>query len=228
VRSLLGHLEEIGFSGAPRPVEDHKLGADLDAVTFIEGESAHPFAWSDAGIVALGQLLRSLHEATSTFRSPGDAVWQDWYTRATGPGSVIGHGDPAPWNVVAREGVPIALVDWECAGPVNRLDEIAHAAWLNCQLHDDDVAAMNNLPNARDRARQLRLFVDAYGLGSERDLIVERMIETAVRACAYEAIEADVTPDSTDPAPLWGLAWRARSAAWMLRHRELLLGALTD
>jgi hypothetical protein len=42
-----------------------------------------------------------------------------------------------------------------------------------------------------------------------------------------EAVQAQVTPDSADAAPLWALAWRARSAAWMIRHRALLEKAIT-
>ena len=52
------------------------------------------------------------------------------------------------------------------------------------------------------------------------------MIEYAIRDCAAEAITSQVTPGSTDPAPLWALAWRARSAAWMLRHRTMLENAI--
>jgi aminoglycoside phosphotransferase (APT) family kinase protein len=139
----------------------------------------------------------------------------------------IGHGEPAPWNIVARDLLPVAFVDWEFAGPVDRLDEVAHAAWLNCQLHDDDIAVMHELPSVEGRARQLRSFLDGYGLGaSERIGFVERMIHFVVRACAHEAIDAQVTPNSTDLAPLWALAWRARSAAWMIRHESILHAAL--
>lgn len=52
------------------------------------------------------------------------------------------------------------------------------------------------------------------------------MIEYAIRDCAAEADKAQVTPASADPAPLWALAWRSRSAAWMIRHRALLEGAI--
>jgi hypothetical protein len=31
-----------------------------------------------------------------------------------------------------------------------------------------------------------------------------------------------VTPDQGDTTALWAIAWRARSAAWMIRHRHLL------
>ena len=38
---------------------------------------------------------------------------------------------------MARDGLPIAFIDWPTAGPTDRIDEIAGAAWLNAQLHDD-------------------------------------------------------------------------------------------
>jgi hypothetical protein len=90
-------------------------------------------------------------------------------------------------------------------------------------LHDDDVAARNDLPDAATRARWLGLFLDGYGLpGAGRDGLVTRMIEFAIRDCAAEAINAGVTSETTDPAPLWSLAWRSRAAAWMIRTRALL------
>lgn len=51
--------------------------------------------------------------------------------------------------------------------------------------------------------------------------------DSTIRDCAAEAVKARVTPDSADAAPLWALAWRSRSAAWMIRHRGLLENAIT-
>ncbi|HWS31936.1 MAG TPA: hypothetical protein VN408_04245 [Actinoplanes sp.] len=101
-------------------------------------------------------------------------------------------------------------------------------AWWNAQLHDDDVAERHGLPDAETRARQLRLFLDGYELPrADRQAVVSRMIEFAIRDCSAEAVQAGITPDSTDPAPLWALAWRARAAGWMIRHRTLLEQAVT-
>ncbi|MGZ4433218.1 MAG: hypothetical protein ACXVW7_06265 [Trebonia sp.] len=71
--------------------------------------------------------------------------------------------------------MPVALIDWETAGPVDPLVELAQLAWLNAKLHDDVVAP--------------------------------------------ETIAHPVAP--------WAMAWRARSAAWMIRHRRTLETALT-
>jgi hypothetical protein len=44
---------------------------------------------------------------------------------------------------------------------------------------------------------------------------------------AAEADSAGVTPELTaHPVALWAMAWRARSAAWLLRHRRPLQAAL--
>jgi len=52
------------------------------------------------------------------------------------------------------------------------------------------------------------------------------MVTFAVHAAAWEAIEAKVTHHTRDVKPLWAIAWRTRSAAWMLRHRAILEHAL--
>lgn len=57
--------------------------------------------------------------------------------------------------------------------------------------------------------------------------LVGRMIELAICDTAAEADDAAVTPASTaHPVALWAMAWRARSAAWMIRHRPTLEAAL--
>ncbi|MEU8664235.1 hypothetical protein AB0C31_47270, partial [Actinoplanes philippinensis] len=180
------------------------------------------------GLWPWGWWWRDLHAATAGFRPPPDAVWHPWWTHRDGPGSVIGHCDAGPWNTVARDGLPVAFIDWTLAGPVDRLDEVAATAWWNAQLHGEDVAERNDLPDPVARSRQLRLFLDGYELPTaDRPGLVNRMIEIAIRDCAYEAARARITPESTDAGPLWALAWRSRAADWMIRHRTLLERAMT-
>ncbi|TDC90455.1 aminoglycoside phosphotransferase family protein [Actinomadura sp. 7K507] len=228
VHALLNHLEDVGFTGSPCVVGDGYDDQGHEVVGYIDGDSVHPHAWSDEGVWSAGRLLRDLHEATASFRPPHDAVWRPWPFHSDAPGAIISHRDAGPWHTVARDGLPVAYIDWTTAGPTDRLDEVAGAAWWNAQLHDDDIAERQNLPDAAARARQLRLFLDGYGLTDEyRRGFVTRMIEYAVRDCAGVAIAARITPESDDVAPLWALAWQARSAAWMLRHRPLLERAVT-
>jgi hypothetical protein len=77
--------------------------------------------------------------------------------------------------------------------------------------------------------------VDAYGLSTmQRRGFVDRIIEFVVYDTAEQADDAGVNPDTTDPEPAWGnrtvvwaLAWRARAAAWLFRHRRTLQNALS-
>jgi hypothetical protein len=243
VLALLRHLEREDFRGAPRVVGD---GVDdgYQALTFIPGESPHPRAWTDDAVAAIGVMLRALHRATASFASPPGVVWRPWFGRDL-PGSspIIGHCDSAPWNIIARGGAPVAFADWENCGPVDARWELVQTVWLNAQLHDDDVAERNGLPDTSTRAKQARMILDGYGLPpSEREDFVDAMVEFAIRSAAQDAIDGGVTPDSILPMegpgrsggePLaphqvaWGVAWRTRAAAWMLRNRPILERALT-
>jgi len=236
VHSLLRHLEDVGFTGSPRVVGSGFDPSGRETLTYIEGEFADPGPWTLEGAAGVGQLLRELHKATASYRPPPDAIWQPWFGGALGgPTRVIGHCDVAPWNIVARNGLPVALIDWEHAGPVDPLVELAQACWLNAKLHDDDVAKQDGLPSLQERARQLRAIVDAYGLSvRQRRGFVDRIIEFVVHDTAEQADEARVTPDTTELKldalgynPLWALAWRARAAVWLFRHRRALQNALS-
>ena len=228
VHALLRHLDTVGFSGSPRLVGTGFDPDGQETIQFIEGEVDAKRVWSDDGIHELGRLLRELHDATASFQPPHDAAWQDSFLRSDSANAICSHGDAAPWNVVTRQGRPVALIDWEHAGPVDRLSELAYAGWLNAQLHDDYLAERQGLPSAEKRAHQLRLLVDGYGLSADdRAEFVTPLIDVAILSCASDAIEAKITPESIDQEWLvWGVAWRARSAAWLVRHRGLLEGAL--
>jgi aminoglycoside phosphotransferase (APT) family kinase protein len=76
----------------------------------------------------------------------------------------IGHCDTGPWHIVARDGLPVAFIDWTLAGPTDRRDEVAATGWWNAQLHDDDIAEANHRADAVTRGAQLRQFLDGYGL----------------------------------------------------------------
>jgi hypothetical protein len=229
VHSLLRHLEEAGFAAAPRLVGSGLDPDGRETLTFIEGEFTQPGPWSLDGAAALGALLRDLHRATGSFRPPPGAVWFPWHGRDLGgPAGVIGHCDVAPLKIVARRGLPVALIDWETAGPVDPLVELAQLCWLNAKLHDDIVAELEGLPPAAERARQVAAIADAYGLtAGERRGLFGVIVDFAICDAAAEADDAAVTPDLTaHPTALWAMAWRARSAAWMIRHRRIFEAAL--
>ncbi len=232
VHSLLRHLEEVGFAGAPRIVGSGFDADGRETLTYIEGEFLQPGPWSLEGAAAVGQLLRELHEASASFRPAADAVWWPWFGRALGGSPrIVGHCDAAPWNIVTRDGLPVGLIDWERTGPVDPRVELAQVCWLNAKLHHDIVAEREGLPPLGERAHQLRAMVEAYGLpAAQRRGFIDLMIEVVAYDTAEQANEAEVTPDTesamTDPQLVWALSWRARDAAWLYGNRALLQNAL--
>jgi hypothetical protein len=226
VRTLLRHLEQAGFAGAPRVAGD--------GYSFVPGESPQPLMWSDEAVGGVGTLLRGLHDATASFTVTDAMSWQpNWLRDLGGDDIVVGHCDTGPWNIVGEHGRADALVDWEFAGPVDRLWELAETVWLNAQLHDDDIAEMHGLPDAAARAGQARAIVDGYALpAARRDELVDRLADVAIHGARHEAVAEGVTMQSTEAVSasgypiLWGITWRARSASWIARNRTLLRRAI--
>lgn len=239
VLAFLRHLEAVGFPASPRVVGDGFAPDGREALTFIEGEIQHPATWGDDALATIGRWLATLHAAAASFVLPPDATWRPSFARdlAGVPDDplVIGHGDLGPWNILARHGRPVAFIDWDDAGPVHASWELAQVAWLNVQLHDDDIALKQGLADVAERARQLRILVDAYGLDPDpvrRRAFVGQLAEFAIHEARQESIDAGITEDSTDAVDaagypvMWAVTWRARSASWILRHRAVLEAAL--
>jgi hypothetical protein len=233
VHSLLRHLEHVGFRGSPRLVGSGLDEQGRETLHYIEGSFTQPGPWSLEGVAAVGALVRELHEATASFEPPANAVWWPWFGRPLGSEKkIIGHCDTSPWNIVTRDDMPVALIDWERTGPVDPLVELAECCWLNAKLHDDSVAEIEGLPPFEERAKQARVLVDAYGLPrADRERFVDLMIQFAIHDTAAQPDETgvtkDTTPEDADPNLIWGLTWRARSAAFLSRHRDDLVEALT-
>jgi hypothetical protein len=241
VHALLRHLEAHGFEAAPRVVGEGFDESGREILSYIPGEiggGRPPWATPDTGIwsleaaYSLGALVRQFHDFAAGFEPPSGASWFEWSGDEMGEGPrIIGHRDLGPWNIVARHGMPVALIDWERAGPIDPEVELAMLSWLNAKLFDDLVAEREGLPPLPERARILRTIVDGYELpASRRGGFVDRLIEVAVHSVSEEADEFEVRHETTSadvpPEFAWAVAWRARSAAWIIRHRRTLEAAL--
>lgn len=228
VHDLLRHLEDVGFQGAPRVVGSGFDDNGNETLTWIEGDVHARGQRTIEAAWAVGRLLRRLHEATASFRPSVGAMWRDT-TEVAEARRVIGHRDTGPWNVVLREGMPYALIDWDFAGPADRREEVASTAMLSANLYSDDIIELNNLPSFDYRLRQLRaVVVDGYELARvDREGLIDVMIESLVHSMSGDTWEAHVTPDTKESDALWGLTWKARTADWLLRNRRVLEKALT-
>ena len=118
---------------------------------YIDGEQIHPQKWTDEGLYEIGILVKKLHYYAKDFLYDNKIGWKSWYLRELGTLEICSHGDIAPWNIITKDNKPIGLVDWEFAGPIDPLIELARVCWLFPQLHDDDLGKLYDLPSPEKR-----------------------------------------------------------------------------
>ena len=75
---------------------------------------------------------------------------------------LVSHCDYCPGNVVFRDGLPVALIDFDLAHPTTRLYDIANALWYWAPLRDprDRAPAFADA----DIPHRVAVFADAYGM----------------------------------------------------------------
>lgn len=190
VVDLLQHLEREGFGGAPRALGFDDQGREV--LTYIEGEVGRDdrfipeqggrfdlrvpeYVWGDEVLVHLGGLVRAFHDAASTF------PWADreWCYETRQPVETICHNELFPQNTVFRAGLPVALIDWDTATPGPRAWELGAVAWRWVPFWRDEKCRAHGLPTGvEDKARRLRLLLDAYGFEPDLDIVrsgIERL-----------------------------------------------------
>lgn len=223
VQALLGHLEAVGFDGAPRALGVDERGRQV--LSYIPGEAVSrplpPYAVSDETLVAVARLLRRFHDAVEGFVAPPGTVWEDG-SGDDGEPEIIGHCDVTPGNVVFRRRVPVALIDFDLARPTTRLFDVVTT--LRHWAPIADPADADPLQRRLDVGSRLRLFCDAYGLAS-RDR--RRVVEVARLRFgrSYAAMRARAAGEGGGWARMWasGAGDRIRRAsAWLDAHQEEL------
>ena len=83
-------------------------------------------------------------------------------TPVTERAELVSHRDYYPGNVVFRDGLPVALIDFDLARPTTRLYDIANALWYWAPLRDprDRAPAFTGA----DIPHRVAVFADAYGM----------------------------------------------------------------
>jgi Phosphotransferase enzyme family len=168
VRDVLLHLERIGFDAAPRWLGVDEKGRDI--LTWIHGETLtdrsrmHPYigdpparlTFSDRQIAAAMRLLRRYHDSFG--------------------GEVICHGDFGPWNLVWREELPIAVIDFDNVYRGDPADDVAYALrmFVGYGFAPSEPVVL---------VRRTEAALAAYGRAFDAPLILEREYDLAERRC---------------------------------------------
>jgi hypothetical protein len=224
VHAFLRAVRDAGFDGAPRPVGIDEDGRER--LEFVEGDVPVPpypeWSQTDDALASIAALLRGLHDAARSF-DPTGWTWDDRLADPAG-GPVVGHNDVELSNVVFRDGVAVALLDFEFAAPGRPTYDLAQLARLCVPIEDDaDQARLGWHP--ADRAARLRLVADAYGL--DRDGRAELLQALGDALDRIEAL-ARRSVATGDPAALAAAArtggmakYDRRRRWWTTNHADL-------
>jgi aminoglycoside phosphotransferase (APT) family kinase protein len=206
VHEYLRHLESAGFTGAPRV-----LGTDggRGILTYLDGDVAADPAWqpgrghrlpaaarSATALITAACLVRQLHDASRGF-VPAHTEYR-FHPHPPRAGEIVSHGDLGPWNTVYRDGVPVAFIDFDAAGPVDPLLELAAAAWAFVPLAPPEQLRQAGFDPVPDLSARLRLFVDAYGLTDRRAILpaLHRCRLIAAERVKHHPVDAAGAADS--------------------------------
>lgn len=187
IQAYLRHLHGQGFRDAPEPMGYDGEGREV--VSYVAGEvPMEPLphhATTPAVLIALAMLIRRLHDASAGWAVPADAVWG--YIPGVPPHGVVplfdhpelvSHQDYCPGNVVFRDGLPAALIDFDLARPTTRVADLVNALswWVPLRHPADRPPALTQA----DVAQRVGVFADAYGMtAAQRAQIVPVAVRRA-------------------------------------------------
>jgi Ser/Thr protein kinase RdoA (MazF antagonist) len=185
MRDVLLHLERAGFDRAPRWLGIDEQGRQvlswIDGDTFTDRSQMHPYigdpparvTFADEQVAAAMHLLRRYHYTFS--------------------GKVICHGDFGPWNLVWRQELPYAVIDFDDVYRGDPADDVAYA--LRMFVSFGFAAA-----EPPELVRRTREALNAYGATFDVPSILDREYELAEARCRRNGWERQLAKLPTERA----------------------------
>jgi aminoglycoside phosphotransferase (APT) family kinase protein len=228
VHALLAHVRANGFDGVPQV-----FGIDDDGrerLEFIPGDVPIPpfpqWSQTEQALASTAVLLRRYHDAAPDFVPPADARWCDELADPQG-GPVVCHNDVCPENVVYRDGIAVAIIDWDFAAPGRTMYDLAQMAKMCIPLESAESAARIGRVGV-DPFAMLRVVVDAYGLPPDREPFLDAVAESMSGSGAF--VQRRVERGEQAFIDMWNkLGGRERfvqRAQWFKANRKRFLDAL--
>jgi len=220
IHLLMKHFHDNGLP-VPKII---KVDEQFEYIEYINGNTVihnYPCKWDNNIFYEIGIFVKKLHNVAKKFKFNDEMLWKPNYTRHLGNPKIYSHCDLNPINFIFENNKIIGLIDWENAGPIDPLIELANVCWWFAQLFDDDLYKPFIFPSVKERSEQIKLILDAYGLNkNERKIYFEKLLELIITETAYDSIYRNVKIDTI--GNLWDLAWRSRSLYWIWCNKEII------
>lgn len=222
IHKLFDHFWSQGVSLTPRFLGWTEEGKER--LSFIPGNTGYPpisgEIRSDEALINVARAIRTAHDASVSFMIEDALPWNSLEVCKPVVEECIGHGDLAPWNFVFEGTQVVGIIDWDTAGPSDRLWDLAYAAYQFVPFHSPETMAAFGWSKEPERARRLALFLDAYGMpGREREIVDLAVIRLLAMA---ENIEREIAKNNPkfETHRLENHAHGYRTAALSLANRR--------
>ncbi|GAA0603321.1 phosphotransferase [Virgibacillus siamensis] len=199
IHKLLKHLEDKGFSYAPRFLGIDEKGREI--LSFIEGEAGNDplkeYMWSDDVLKDIAKILRLYHDAVSDFPFSDD--WKP-IDNAPNTAEVLCHNDFARYNIIFNHKKPIGIIDFDVAGPGPRLWDIAYTLYTCVPLsrfylsETGEEVYYKSQQHADCVKQRVALFFEFYGEEIKEDYLkmVLLRLEGLCKTITRKASEGDI------------------------------------
>lgn len=199
IHKLLKHLEEEGFSNAPRFMGIDEKGREV--LSYLNGEAGNyplkSYMWLDEVLIDIAKMLRGYHDAVSDF--PFEEEWAP-LDDTPGPYELICHNDFAIYNIIFHNKQVAGIIDFDVAAPGPRVWDVAYALYTCVPLgvgHLDENGEAVYYEASRDaqiRKERIDLFFKTYGMEHLKEGIldvVKRRVQALQSTMKRKAAEGD-------------------------------------
>lgn len=186
VHNLLTQLDQQNFSYSPKFLGIDEKGREI--LSYIYGEvPTGDHRWTMEQVISVVHIMKKFHEATD---------------------HTICHHDIAPWNVVLKNNIPVALIDFDEASVGDCIDDLAYFLWTFLELGGD-------IP-IETQTTKIKKLCHEYGYSDSKKL-TEKILEQQKMI-----LEMRIRKSKTDSFSTGAVPRIKKEIAWVEKNREKL------